>query len=48
MNNYKSFWDGDPNDNVEMNEFDRNQVVMQKIPSSLAKNIIVKNGKWGI
>ena len=43
MNNYKSFWDGDPNDNVEMNEFDRNQVVMQKIPSSLAKNIIVKN-----
>ena len=43
MDNYKSFWDGNPNDSVEMNKFDRSQIVMNRIPSSLAKSIIVKN-----
>jgi len=43
MNDFKSFWDGSPNDNVEMETLDKNQVTMQEIPFRLAKEIIVKH-----
>ena len=38
-----SFWKGAPNDDVEMETFDRSQVTMQEIPFKLAKSIIVKH-----
>lgn len=39
----KSFWDGDPNDDVTMDSFDYSRVTMQEIPFKLAKEIIVKH-----
>jgi len=43
MNGFKSFWDGSPNEEVEMETFDKSQVTMQEIPFRLAKDIIVKH-----
>jgi len=42
MSEFKSFWDGSPNEEVEMETFDKSQVTMQEIPFRLAKKIIVK------
>tara|TARA_Y100000310_G_scaffold311675_1_gene358169 strand:+ start:992 stop:1669 length:678 start_codon:yes stop_codon:yes gene_type:complete len=38
-----NFWDGDPTSEVEMDILDKNEVEMQKIPSNLAKSIIMKH-----
>lgn len=38
----KSFWDGDPNDNVVMDSFDYSRITTQEIPFRLAKDIIIK------
>ena len=39
----RSFWDGDPNDDVKMEKFDYSRVSMHEIPFNLAKNIIIKH-----
>ena len=38
MNN---FWDGDPTSEVEMDTLDKNNIEMERIPSNLAKSIIM-------
>ena len=38
-----SFWKGDPNSVVEMDNKDSSRIEMQEIPHKLAKDIIIKN-----
>ena len=38
-----SFWKGDPNSVVEMDNIDSSRIEMQEIPHKLAKDIIIKN-----
>jgi len=38
-----SFWKGDPNSVVEMDNIDLSRIEMQEIPHKLAKDIIIKN-----
>ena len=40
---FKSFWKGDPNDNVTMDSFDYSRVSMNEIPFRLAKEIIINH-----
>ena len=39
----RSFWEGDPNDNVIMENFNSSRISMEKVPFNLAKEIIIKN-----